>query len=192
MVQKLFKKHVFNLAQNWSSKLQLTTARPTPKPTSEAPPSTTKTDNQHKRDRLFVGDKLGVNEILVSNNHLYEARLLEDGKVVISPRGGGYIRFVIGSDGLKRGSGEKIEYLEMLCDGQIVVSVSNDVHGRNGSKTWRQVPLMGDYPRQNCNDSDVCVLIIEDDGHLVAYRKNPPESSKDAFFSAIDCKFWLL
>jgi len=190
----LFKKHGFNLAQNWSSEqLQLTTARSTPKPTSEPLPSTITTNNQPKRDRLFVGDKLGVNEVLVSDNHLYEARFLDDGKVVIGPRGGGYIRFVIGSDDLKRGSGEKIEYLEMLPDGQIVVSVSNDVHGRNGSKTWRQVPLMADYPRENCNDSDgVCVLIMEDDGHLVAYRKNPPDSSKDAFFSAIDCRLWLL
>ena len=99
-----------------------------PVSTTSAPISSTTTitnnDQQNgKRDRLFVSDKLFVNESLVSDNDKFEARLLKDGKVVVSDREEGYVRLTVDSginlNVVKTEAEAEILFLHMLPDGQL-------------------------------------------------------------------------
>lgn len=134
--------------------------------------------NSMDRDRLHVGEKLFVNEVLVSDNERFEARLLEDGKVIVRNRDDGAIRLTVGSSNVREDC--KVEALQMTEDGQLVLSLYD------GIDTRYEVSLVT-YPKEDCTDGGDCVLIMQGDGNLVAY-KNYFTIKPIPFFSAWHCK----
>jgi len=133
------------------------------------------------RDRLHVGEKLFVNEILVSVNERFEARLMEDGKIVIRNRDDGAIRLTLGSSNVRADA--KIEALQMIEDGQLVLSLYDNIGTRH------EVSLVT-YPKEDCTDGGDCVLLMQGDGNLVAY-KNYLTNHPIPFFSAWHCKLFV-
>ncbi len=164
-----------------------------PVSTTSAPISstTTITNDQanSKRDRLFVGDKLFVNESLVSDNDKFEARLLKDGKVVVSDLDDGYVRLTVDS-GINLNADDtkgeaEILFLQMLPDGQLVLSILD------GGGIQSQVPL-ATYSKQDCSGGH-CVLLMQGDGNLVAYNKyHSSDPYPYPFFSAWHSKLLII
>lgn len=180
--------------RSWSSEdVKPSTTRFEPVSTTSAPISSTTTitndQSNSKRDRLLVGDKLFVNESLVSNNDKFEARLLKDGKVVVSDREDGYIRLTVDS-GINLNADDteaegEILFLQILPDGQLVLSILD------GGDIQSQVPL-ATYSKQDCSGGH-CVLLMQDDGNLVAYSKyNSSDLYPYPFFSAWHSKLFII
>lgn len=148
-------------------------------------PTTPISQPSSKRDRLFVGDKLFVNETLVSDNDEFEARLLKDGTVVVSDHDDDYFRLKV-DPRINLNVDETEEetlFLQMLPDGQLVLSISD----RRGV-IKSQVPLETNS-KQDCS-SGFCVLIMQGDGNLVAYyNKYESNDPPFPFFSAWHCKY---
>lgn len=186
-------KHADDDDNYWSTTLE--TARPTQNPSLKEDFTnnwiddevnwnnvSTSITTQPRRDRLYVGEKFGVNQTLVSENGRYEASLEKDGKLVIKERGSNQSVLTVGSGG-RNG----VQEIELLPDSRLILRVNNS--NSQGLSINYRVPLVL-YPREDCRgDPRSCLVRIQDDGNLVIIREKPHD--RYSFFSAWHSKIYI-
>lgn len=117
-------------------------------------------------DRLYPFQKLGVDQFLKSSAGTHVAVLQSDGNFVVYDRKG-EPNF---SSGTYRHN--TIRYLALLTDGRLVLNSL-------GSTVWTNVPV----GKAGSCAKDRCVLILQNDGNLVAYKGDI--DSSNAFWASL-------
>ncbi len=114
-------------------------------------------------DRLKRGYHLSTNQYLMSENGKYAAILLEDGNFVIYNRDkGGEADFATDTDG------EPANQVQLRNNGLLAVV----------DKTNLENPL---WKSHNNAEGEDCILVMRNDGKLIAYRGTSEDSSKEYF-----------
>ncbi len=138
---------------------------------------------QPREDRLYVGDKLGVNQTLISENGMYEASLQKHGKLVIRERGNSDQPILTLGSGGRNGAQE----IELLKNGRLTLRVNNT--NSDGLNVIYHVPLVI-YPKEDCSgDPHSCFVVIQDDGNLMIIKDKPNDHY--SFFSAWHSKVYI-